>query len=144
MLQCYPDEGLTTLLKIVANNNGNGLIWRLFTNNVEPATSNELEDFTLAAAWGTRTVELEDFILSQVVAHVGTIQANTIMLENDTGSTVNVYGFVVIEPVNETLLMVYRYPDAPIAVADGEQIPMTPVLGDYSDLSVPIIDGGTF
>jgi len=144
MLQVFPDEGLTLMLRRIAHNNGDGLIWRLFTNDVEPDPDNELEDFDLAGTWGTRVVEESDFVLEQVVAHVGTIQANTINLENDTGGDVTVYGFVAYEPVTETLLMVYRYPEAPITVPDGETIPMTPVLGDYSDLTVPIIDGGTF
>ena len=144
MIQVYPDEGLTTLLKIIARNDGNGLLWALFVNDVEPATDNELADFTLSAAWGQVTLDDTDFVLEQVVANVGTIQGNTIDLENDTGGAINVYGYVIIEPVSETLLMVYCDPNGPVSVADGDSYPITPVLGNYSDLSVPIVDGGTF
>lgn len=144
MIQVYPDEGLTKLLRIIAHNSGNGLRWRLFVNDVEPDPSNELGDFELAGTWGQVALDDTDFVLSQVVAHVGTIQANTIELENDTGDLVGVYGYIVFEPGDGTLLMVHRFVDAPISVPDGESVPITPVLGDYSDLSVPIVDGGTF
>lgn len=144
MIQVYPDEGLTTLLKMIARNDGNGLLWALFVNDVEPAVDNETSDFTKAAAWGQRTLDDTDFTLEQVVANVGTIQGNSIFLENDTGGPVDVYGFIVVEPITQKLVMVHRYPTAPITVADGAEIPMTPVLGNYSDLSVPVVDGGTF
>ena len=144
MLQVYPDEGLTTLLKTIARNDGNGLLWALFVNDVEPATDNELTDFTLSGLWGQVTLDDTDFVLEQVVANVGTIQGDSIFLENDTGAPVNVYGHVVIDPVTNKLVMVVRFPTAPITVADGAEIPLTPVLGNYSDLSVPVVDGGTF
>lgn len=144
MIQVYPDDGLTTLLRIIARNDGNGLSWALFVNDVEPAVDNQLGDFTQAAAWGKRLLDDTDFVLEQVVANVGTIQGDTIFLENDTGGPIDVYGFIVVEPVTQKLVMVHRYPTAPITVAHGAEIPLTPVLGNYSDLSVPVVDGGTF
>lgn len=144
MLQVYPDGGLTKLLKIIANNAGEGLQWSLFVNDVEPDTSNELEDFELAEAWGHISLDDTDFVLEQVVAHVGTIQADTVNLLNDSGDDVEVYGYVVIEPVTQTLLMVWRDPDSPVTVEEGETYAITPVLGNYSDQSVPVVDGGTF
>lgn len=144
MLQVYPDEGLILMLRRIANNKDNGLLWALFTNDVDPDPANERSDFTIAGDWGQRTLDDDDFVLEQVVAHVGTIQGNTIFLTNDTGGNVTVYGFIVVEPTSNTLLMVNRFVDGPITVPNGGEVPMTPVLGNYSDKSVPIVDGGTF
>ena len=49
----YPDDGLLHQLKLIANNNGNGLLWQLYQNDIDPQLDSVLADFTLAdATWG--------------------------------------------------------------------------------------------
>jgi len=144
MRQVYPDEGLTKLLKIIASNGGDGLVWRLYVNDFDPDFGIVLGDLTLAGAWGTIVLTDAEFTDSQVIAHVGAIEAETVSFTNDTGNAIAVYGVAVYDDASQTLVMCQRFEDAPIVVEDGLSIEIDPVLGDYSDPFVPAIDGGTF
>lgn len=145
MYQIYPDQGLTTMLLRIVENNGNGLTWALFTNDVDVDEASVFADFVLAdAAWGRVNLHAADFILSQVVAHVGTIQANAILYTNSEAVPVNCYGYVVIDVGAQKIYTAARFDDAPRVVAPGGQTAVQAILGDYSESFVPLIDGGEF
>jgi len=144
-MQVYPDEGLVLLLKLVVNNKGEGLTWALFESNTQVTLASELADFTLAdVSWGQVVLDDTDFTLSQVLLNNGAIQAPTESFLNGTGSSKSIYGYVVFDQVTQKLVAASRDADAPTIVPDGSTYDVVPQIGDYSDVSIPEIDGGTF
>jgi hypothetical protein len=145
MIQLYPDDGLIKMLERIADNGGSGLTWALFTNDLEPDEDSVFADFALADAdWGRIGVELDDFVLKQVVLHVASIQANPITFTNSEAGTVDCYGFVVYDGGSQRVFTCARFDDAPRAIAPGGDTQVTPLLGGQSISTVPIIDGGEF
>lgn len=145
MYQIYPDQGLTQMLKVVVENGGNGLTWALFTNDEDVDEDSLFADFNLAdVTWGRITLHAADFILSQVVAHVGTIQANPNVYTNTELVAVSVYGYLVYDGITQRIFAAARFDDGPRVIAPGGQTTIQAILGDYSESFVPLIDGGEF
>lgn len=145
MYQVYPDQGLVAMLKTIVENAGDGLTWALFTNDEDVDEESVLADFDLAdVAWGQVNLVAADFILTQVVAHVGSIQADPIVYTNAELVSVDVYGYVVFDPVLQILIAASRFDSAPRVLSPGGQTSVQPILGDYSESFVPLIDGGEF
>ena len=144
-MQIYPDEGLVLLLKLIVANRGVGLTWALFESNTIPTLESELGDFALASAtWGQVVLDDTAFTLEQVLLNNGAIQAPKHAFTNTTGITQTVYGYVVFDSVTQVLIAVSRDASAPIAVSAGGHYDVVPSIGDYSDVSIPTVDGGTF
>lgn len=136
MHQIYPDDGLTYSLKRIANASGSGLYWRLFSSNTTPSLADVLATYTLVStSWGRIQVALASFTLEQVFTHIGNIQAPNIVFTNTSGSTVNVYGYCIIDPSETYLVAAARFDAAPQVVLAGQTVVVTPTLGDYSSLS---------
>lgn len=145
MAQVYPDEGLVRLLRLVADNAGAGLTWALFESDTEVSLDSVLTDFTLSdASWGKVVLTESDFDQEQVMLNNGAIQAPMIVFTNTTGSSKTIFGFVIADATNALLIAASRDPAAPVTVINGGTYEVRPILGDYSDTSVPTIDGGTF
>lgn len=144
-MQLYPDEGLVYLLKLIANNGGAGLTWALFDNDVTPTLDSLLADFHLASAtWAQVVLDDSAFVLEQVLMHNGSIQAAAHTFTNTTGLTQTVYGYLVFEAATHIIIKVERDPSAPVVIPAGSKYIVTPSFGDYSDVSIPEVDGGTF
>lgn len=144
-MQIYPDEGLILLLKLIAHNAGVGLTWQLFDSNTKPDLDSILADFSLASAtWAQTVLDETDFTLEQVLLHNGAIQAPRVTFTNTTGSPQVIYGYVVYDSSTQVLVAASRDLDAPVTIAAGGTYHVTPSIGDYSDTSIPDIDGGTF
>lgn len=137
MIQLFIDDGLIFCLKQIADAAGSGMYWRLFSSNTTPTKDDVLGDYTLVSTtWGRIQVDLADFTLEQVAAHVASIQANNIVFTNTSGVSVNVYGYVVYEPTGDKLVAAARFDSAPLAVPDGGTVVVTPILGDADESSV--------
>lgn len=144
-MQIYPDEGLVLLLKLVVANRGEGLTWALFDNDVRPTLDSILADFSLASdTWAQVVLTDTDFNLEQVLLHNGAIQAPRETFTNTTGSTQTIYGYVVVDQVTQVLIAAVRDVDAPITIPNAGTYMFVPAIGDYSDTSIPVVDGGTF
>ena len=145
MIQIYPDSGLVEMLLRIVANDGAGLTWALFQNDVEPDLDTNLADLTLAdAGWGQTVLDETDFTLSQVALHIGTIQGSAIVFVNTTGVDQDVYGYAVFDQVGGKLFAVARFDVAPQTIAPAGNVSVLPIFGDYSDVLIPVIDGGTF
>jgi len=145
MIQNYPDEGLIRMLRLIVDNGGDGLTWALFDNDLTPTLDTVLADLTFpAGTWASKILKSVDFTLDQVAYHVGTIQGAAIVFTNSSGSSKTVYGFAVYDQVNQLLIAAARFDAAPVIIADGGMYNVLPILGDYCEIVVPEIDGGTF
>jgi len=145
MPQIYPDEGLIQSLLNVVDNNGAGLVWALWVNDVEPDLDSELLDFTPAdSMWGQVRLKAVDFPNQMVNVHVGVIQATPIRFQNTGATSVDVYGYMAYDDVDDLLILVNRYVDAPIVLAAGGKLDLVPIVGDSSLVLTDVIDGGTF
>lgn len=136
MNQIYPDQGLLEWLEYMADGGGGGLYWRLFESNTTPSLDTVLADLTLSStSWGRAQRDFADFTLTQVAAHVGSIQAPNIVFTNTTGSTKTVYGYCVHDIAETKLLGIARFDAAPLSVLNNGTVVVTPILGDYSSAS---------
>ena len=136
MDQIYPDNGLVYLLQQIVAGSGSGLYWRLFENNVTPSLADTLGTYTLSStSWGRIQVAPANFTLTQVAAHQGSAQATNIVFTNTTGVPKTVYGFVIEDPAEAKLLAAARFDAAPITIADGGTLVVTPIVGDQSALT---------
>lgn len=129
----FADESLVDQLLLLAAGTGAGLYWRLFENNKTPAAGDVLADYTLSDdAWGEIQVDPGDFTIQQVSAHQGSIQALNIVFTNGSGGPVAIYGYCILNAAKTKLIAAVRFDDAPIALADGAQLPVVPILGSQS------------
>jgi len=134
MTQVFPDDGLVWSLKQLANAAGSGMYWRLYENNVTPSLADTLATYTLSdTAWGRIQVALASFTLTQVAAHIGSIQAPDIVFTNGSGGSKNFYGYVIYEPTTNKLVAAARFDAAPLVVANGATVTVTPILGDADE-----------
>jgi hypothetical protein len=134
VIQIFPDTDLVAALdKIVTP----GVFYTLYTNNVTPTDSNVLGDFTQWQGGAGPTpqvihVLLAAFTLSGVSGHIGKITANDITFTNLSGAPITVYGYIAgltdaPGPVND-LLLAARFDTAPITLAPGDNLNVTPTL----------------
>ncbi len=136
MHQIYPNQGLLYALHQLAGAATGNLVWHLFTNNIIPALTNVLADFALDDAdFPPITVSDVDFTFEQVFTNIGSIQAPNIIFTNGAGGALNVYGYVITDPSSTLLFAAARFDSAPLLVAGGHTVVVTPILGDLSDLS---------
>lgn len=141
----YPDDGLLHQLKLIANNNGNGLLWQLYQNDIDPQLDSVLADFTLAdATWGQALVILADYSFLAVTLNIGTIQAGPVSFSNATGMDQDIYGYVVYDFTTSHLIAAARFDGAPLTVVDGQGFNLVPTLGLKNCQGIDIIDGGEF
>jgi len=145
MFQVYVDQGLCEILLRAVENDGDGLTWAVFENDEDVDHDSQLIDFDLPiGAWSRVNLHAIDFILQQVVANVGTIQAMPITFTNGELVSIDLYGFVVYDPVGEKLFAAARFDDAPRTLAPGSSTVVQAILGDYSASLIPTVDGGEF
>jgi hypothetical protein len=145
MVQIYPDEGLVPILLAIVANNGSGLTWALFSNNVTPTLDSVLADFTVpSGGWAERILDDTDFVFQQVALHVGTIQAPSIVYTNSTGSPKNVYGYIIFDQIGQKLRGAARFDIAPTTIINGGTQKVQAIIGDNSNEINAGIDNGTF
>jgi len=143
--QIYVDEGLIACLKLVASNRDVGLVWSLYTNDIDPDRNSVFADFTLAdSSWAQALVTEAQYTFDKVALHVGSIQTEAIVLTNTEGVDVTVYGEVVYDPASQVLIIARRYTEAPIVIPDGDLFVLAPIMGDASLQPTEVIDGGEF
>lgn len=129
----FADESLIDELVALATGSGGGLYWRLFENDIVPATDKVKADYTLSDdAWGEIQVPPADFDIQQVSAGQGSIQALNIVFQNGSGGPLNFYGYVILNAAKTKVIAAVRFDDAPISLADGAQLPVVPILGAQS------------
>lgn len=145
MQTIFPDDGLVQALKGVADNQGNGWVYAVYTNDLTPDMDSVFADFSIPAdAWAKHTVVLADWILEQVVLHVGTIQGEPLVFTNPAISDIDLFGFLAYDPISHVVLLAERFEEAPITLASGQSVDVPLQIGDASESTVPIIDGGEF
>jgi hypothetical protein len=134
VIQVFPDEDLVeSLLNIVAPS-----IWyALFSNNLTPTDSNVIGDFTQAVIGPGATLLAQKvlpgaFTLQAVSGHIGKITAPDITISNVSGFTVTVYGYLagfgVTANAVTDLLLAARFDVAPLVLAPGDTVNITPTL----------------
>jgi hypothetical protein len=130
MDQIYPDQGLVRLLERMT---AADLVYRLFTNDVDPDQDTELGDLTeqVGDGYAAVTVEAADWTLGSVTAHIGTLIAGPISF-TPTGSAWTIYGYYVTDVAGTELLAVGRFDGAPITQAVDDPLLITAVMGDFS------------
>lgn len=132
MNQLHPDVSLVPMLERLAV--GNFHYWLCF-NNVASDLNRVLSDFTAGSTQeGPVLVSASDFTLTGVAAHLGMIQAAPIAINNPTIASRNCYGYFITD-TTDAVLFGFGIFDSPIACVGGEDIPVTPVLGDNSKYS---------
>jgi hypothetical protein len=137
MVQLFIDDGLLFCLKQIANAAGAGMYWQLYTSNTTPAKSDTLATYTLASSTYFRSQQaVGNFTLQQVAADIGTIQAPNVVFTNGSGSPVTVYGYVIYEPTGSKLVAAARFDSAPITIAAGGTLVVTPILGDADESTI--------
>lgn len=145
MVQIYPDEGLITALLRIVENDGNGLTWALYSNDLDPSPASVFTDFTLIAdLWARTQLLASDFTLTQVISHVATIQAAAIDFTNSEGVSRTAYGYFIYDQVDEKVIAAARFDDAPVTILPGGTKTVAAIIGGYSESVVPEIDGGVF
>lgn len=130
----FPDTGLIrTLLNFV----GDGLIYQLYSNDYTPTLNDALSNYTQAnwSGYTPGTVDQGDFVVQEIVEHVGGIEANAIPFFNTSNTSVVVYGYFVTDSTGTILLAAARFDQAPVTIPVGGFWPVTPMIGDYSGLS---------
>lgn len=134
----FVDEGLIPLLRKAVGGPGDGVWYKLITSDTTPSPSIKETDLTYpAGAWAEKELDETDFVLEQVVARVGSIQAPDIVFTNTSGAGVDVYGYAILSQDKSTLLGLARFDNAPETLANNGSKTITPVVGDYSDKTAP-------
>lgn len=134
MHQIYPDQGLVDLLTRMATAS---LQYHLYTNAATINRDTVLADLTEMAITGYAavTVAAASFTLSGVASHIGSLLAAPISFNNASGSPADAYGYYVTAAGGTHLLAVAQFDSAPVTKADGESWLVTPIIGDFSELS---------
>lgn len=135
MHQIYPDVGLVPIAKRIVSD---GIVIRLFTNDVTPNRDSVLADFTgMGTGYGVGpiTVLLADFTLSGVAGHIGSITHAPIAFTKTSGDPEQAYGYYATSTDNVDLLFAARFDSAPITKASGESWIVTPTLPVFSNLA---------
>lgn len=112
MHQIHPDEGLTELLKRIAEG---FLKYRLFTNNITPGPASVFADFnevTGGTGYAAQTYDEADFTAEGVAGHIGSITATDVVF-SVASSSYSVYGYYVTDSANTKVLAAGRFSDAP-------------------------------
>jgi len=131
MTQLFPDIGLLYALNRLANAGGSGLYWALFSSNSTPVKASLFADFTMwDTSYGRIQVALASFTLQQVAGNIGTIQAPNITFTNGSGGNLNAYGYLIYVPSTNEIIAAARFDSAPLVVANGGTVIVTPILGD--------------
>jgi hypothetical protein len=135
MDQIYPDVSLVPLLQLLA---ANGFHFHLYTNNATIDRAITLGGLTEAAWSGYAPVNVTSgaFTLSSTVGHVGSLLAAPIAFVNASGSSQTAYGYFITDTANTTLYAAAQFDSAPITKVNGDSWIITPVIGDFSGLSV--------
>lgn len=116
---------------------GAGLLYHLYTNDVEPGLSDTLDSYTPAAwsGYAPILVPAVAWTIEGVSAHVGNLQAAAILFRNTSPGLVVVFGFYATDDTGMQLVCAGRFDAAPVTIAVGATYPVTPLLGSYSGLS---------
>lgn len=130
----FPDVGL---VQILLNAVGDGLTYHLFDNDVSPSLEDTLATYHQAnwSGYAPQTVVQSDFFISEVVAHLGGIEAGPLNFLNTSPANVTVYGYYVTDVTTGTLVAAARFDLAPITIPVGGGYAITPQLGDFSGLT---------
>lgn len=130
----FPDTGLIYLLKKAV---GSFLIYDLFINDYTPTLDSTLGNFNRAVWSGYAPIQvpLANWTTENVAAHLGTLIATDILFFNTSPSPVSVFGYYVKDSTDSTLIAAARFDLAPVPIAVGDNISVTPLLGSYSGLS---------
>lgn len=134
MDQIYPDNGLVYLLNQMVQN---GFVFDLFVNDAIPTLNDTSASYTIASWTGYASIAVTGsaFTFSQVVAHLGFLQAPNIFWTNASGSPQTVYGYIIWDVAKTYILAAARFDAAPIVIPDtGNQL-VTPIIGDFSGLT---------
>jgi hypothetical protein len=131
MTQLYVDAGLVYTLLKLANAGGSGLYWGLFSSNTTPTKGSVFADFTMwNTSYGRKQVAVGSFTLQQVAANIGSIQAPDEVFTNGSGGSLNAYGYIIYVPTTNEIIAAARFDSAPLVVANGGTVVVTPILGD--------------
>jgi hypothetical protein len=135
MDQIYPDNGLVFLLKQMVG--GSGVVFDLFVNNVTPSLNDTPATYTIASWTGYASLPISPsaWTFSQVVAHLGFLQADNIFWTNSSGSPQDVYGYLIWDSTKTFILAAARFDGAPITIPNGGIQMVTPIIGDFSGLT---------
>lgn len=103
----------------------------LYSNNYTPVESSVAGDFTIHAAAGlnvVKTLARASWGTASTSAGVTSIAYPQQSWQNTSGSTQNVYGYIVRVSGGGSLLWAERFSSAPIVLADSDYIFITPRL----------------
>jgi hypothetical protein len=134
VIQVFPDDDLLESLQHMIVG---GVHYYLFTNNITPTDSDVIGTYTIAltdvgpAAIDT-LVPLASFTLQAVSGHIGKITAPDAVITNNSGSPITVYGYIgsfsTVANLPIDVLLAARFDGAPIVLANGGTINITPTL----------------
>jgi hypothetical protein len=134
----FPDEGLIFTLQRVAGNGPSsttGNYWGLYTNNITPGRSSVKATFTIDTTnFSLVQKKQDDLTLQTVVADIASIQGASLTFTNGGGSSVNVYGYVILDPSQTFVVAAVRLDSAPVAVAAGATLAVVPIYQSRSQL----------
>lgn len=125
MHQLHPDSSLLELCRRIAVD---GLVFKLYTNNVTPDLSTVVGSFTeMSGGTGYAAVTIDDdaFGAGVVTAHLGIKSGDDIVFAVSSGST-SIYGYYVTNVAGSILLACGRFSDAPKTLDSSNPIAVTP------------------
>lgn len=129
------DGGLTNKLEQCrANWNSTALKMHLYKNNVTPATTSVLGDFTECDFAGYAAQNIVTWGAASVTAHVGkiTAAANT-FTRSSTGTAQNVYGYYITDAASAVLEWAELDPAGPrVVTSAGDSVTVTAVMQDQN------------
>jgi len=136
MLLVFPDEGLLYVLNRIAGNytdSADGLYWCIYTNDETPDRTTVLADLTIDSAdFAPVQIDSTGLPTQGIASDVGSIQGPAINFTNGGGSSVNCYGYAVLDSTQSFLVAAARFDSAPISVASGGALPVIPILQSRS------------
>ncbi len=131
MRQIFPDE---TLIPALERWLPTALYYWLYENDVTPGYDSVFADFDVNSGTTYAVLSNGDFTLNSLTGHVARKTAADVSIQNNTGGTHNFYGYFVTtgqagssEP-DGALILAARFDSAPMIVADGAFVPITPTV----------------
>jgi hypothetical protein len=130
----FPDNGL---VRILLNMVSDGFVYQLYTNDYTPTLDDTISSYSQAnwSGYAPVTVLASDFVLEEVTAHVGGIQAGPIAYANTSGSDQVIYGYFVTDLSATYLLAAARFDLSPITLPNGSVYTVVPLVGNFSGLT---------
>jgi hypothetical protein len=132
----WPNQGLSRVLtRMLGDVSAGDLLWILYVNDVTPTHTTVRTDLTPDVTNFTEVSQSNsDFTLSFLDSAARTYykMAPYIYFQNTGLSTVNVYGYFIVDPVNPELIAAARFDGAPLGIIPGDSIPVQPIIGCLS------------